>query len=63
MAKIPNICEAKVKEGIFVDAQIKQIFEEHDYSTKLNATESREWETFGNVCRNFLDNELEENCS
>jgi len=49
-----------LKEEIFVDSQI---FENHKYNTKLNATEIRAWEAFGNVCRNFLNNELEENCS
>jgi hypothetical protein len=58
--KFPNTCEAKLKEGIFVYAQIKQLFEDHDYSTKLNATERRDWEAFGNVFRNFLDKEIEE---
>jgi len=61
--KFPNIFEAKLREGISVDAQIKQILEEHNYNTKLNATDCRTWEEFGNVCRNFLDFELEENCS
>jgi len=52
-----------LREGISVDAQIKQLFEEHNYNKKLNASESRAWEAFGNVCRNFLDSELEEQCS
>jgi len=38
----------------------KQLFEDHDFSTKLNATEGRTWEPFKNVCRNFLDNERAE---
>ena len=61
--KFPNIYEAKLREGISVDAQIKQLYEEQNYNTKLNATECRDWENFGNVCRNFLDKELKENCS
>ena len=40
-AKFPNVYEAKLKEGIFVGAQIKQIFENHIYGTKLNATDRR----------------------
>jgi hypothetical protein len=61
--KFPNVYEAKLKEGILVDAQIKQLFEDHIYITKLNATERRGLEAFGNVCKDFLDNELVENCS
>lgn len=63
MAKFPNIYEAKLKEEIFVGTKIKQLFEEHNYSTKLDATERRDWEAFGNLCGNVLENELQENCS
>jgi hypothetical protein len=52
--KFPKISEAKKKEGIFVGPQIKQLLEDHDFSTKLNATERRAWEAFKNICRNFL---------
>ena len=55
--KFPKISEAKMKERILVGPQIKQLFEVNDCSTKLNATERRAWEAFGNVCRNFLCNE------
>ena len=46
-----------MKEGIVVGLQIKQLFEDHDFSTKLNATERRGWEAFENVCSTFLGNE------
>jgi len=32
----------------------KQLFEDHDFSIKLNATERSAWEAFENVCGNFL---------
>jgi hypothetical protein len=35
----PKISGSKMREGIFVGAQIKQLFTHHDFSTKLNATE------------------------
>jgi hypothetical protein len=41
-----------LKEVNFVDAQIKQLFEDHHYSTKLNASERRDWRAGGNICRN-----------
>jgi hypothetical protein len=59
----PYIYETKLREGISVEVQIKQLFEKHNYNTKLIATECRARKTFENVCRNFLDKELEENCS
>jgi hypothetical protein len=39
--KLPKISEAKMKEGIFVGPQIKQILEDQDFSTKSNATDRR----------------------
>jgi hypothetical protein len=59
----PKINEAKKKEGIFLGPQIKQLFEDGDFSTKLNAAESIAWDSFENVCRTFLGNERAENYS
>jgi hypothetical protein len=33
--KFSKISEAKMKEGIFIGSQIKQLFEEQDFSTEL----------------------------
>jgi hypothetical protein len=41
--KFSKISEAKMKEGIFIGSQIKQLFEDHDFSTELNSTERRAW--------------------
>ena len=56
-AQISKNSEAKMKEGILIGPQIKQLFEDHDFSTELNAAERRAWEALENVCRNFLGNE------
>jgi hypothetical protein len=61
--KFHKIGEAQMKEGIFDGPQIKQLFEGHGFSTKLNATERRAWEAFENVCRNILGNNRAENYS
>jgi len=58
---LPAVSEAKKKEGIFVGSQIAQLFEDHDFSTKLNSTERRAWKAFENICRNFLGNAKAEN--
>ena len=50
-------------KGILIGPQIKQLFEYHNFSTDLNATERRAWEALVNVCRNFLGNEKVENNS
>ena len=41
-------------EEILVGTQIKQLFEDNDYSTKLNATDWRIWQESGIVSRNVL---------
>ena len=41
-------------EGILVSVTLKQLFEDNDYSTKLNATERRAWEAIEKVCRSIL---------
>jgi hypothetical protein len=53
----PKISKTKMREGIFVGPQIKQLLEDHDFSTKLNATDRRAWEALENICRNFLGKE------
>jgi hypothetical protein len=42
--KCPKINEAKIKEGIFVGPQIT-LLEKQDFSTKLNFTERKAWQT------------------
>jgi hypothetical protein len=39
--KCPKISETKKKEGIFVGPQIKQLFEDQDFSTKSLHKEER----------------------
>jgi hypothetical protein len=59
----PKINEAKKKGRIFVDPQNTQLFEDQDFSTKLNYTERKTWKAFENVRRNFLGNDKAENYS
>lgn len=42
-----------MKEGIFVGPQIKQLFKDIDFSTKLNAIERWAWEAFERVSGTF----------
>jgi len=52
-----------MKEGIFIGTQCTQLFEDQDFSTKLNSTERRDWKAFDNICRNFLGNKSAGNYS
>jgi len=53
----PKIIEAKMREGIFVGPQIKQLLEDQDFCMKSNAVDRRAWKAFENICRSFLGNE------
>jgi hypothetical protein len=55
--RFSKISEAKIKAEIFVGPQIAQLFQEHDFSVKLNSTERRAFKALENICRNFLGNE------
>jgi len=37
-----------------LNSQIKQLFEDQDFSTKLNSTERRAWKAFESSYRNFI---------
>ena len=39
--KFPRISETKIKEGIFVGPQVKQLFQVADLKNKFNAAERR----------------------
>jgi hypothetical protein len=46
-----------MKEENFVGPKIKQLFENHDFSAELNATERRASVAYAHVARNILGNE------
>jgi len=51
--KFPAISDAKIKEGIFVGPQIRQLIEDNVFEQKLSATEKAAWVAFKVVCTNF----------
>jgi hypothetical protein len=50
----PNISIARLKEGIFVGPQIRELLEGEDFVESLTDTERAAWESFKWVCANFL---------
>jgi hypothetical protein len=48
----------QVKKGIFVGAQVKQLFQDLNFKNKLNAAEKRSWDVFENACSYFLGSEI-----
>ena len=50
-----------MKKGILIGTQFTQIFEDQDFSTKLNSAERTGCKAFESICRKFLGNESVEN--
>jgi hypothetical protein len=59
--KFPRMTEAKIKEGIFVGREVKQLCRDTDFGNELNSAGGRDWQAFGNACSNFLGNKKLEN--
>ncbi|UYV84953.1 hypothetical protein LAZ67_X004087 [Cordylochernes scorpioides] len=52
--KYSSIIEAKIKEGIFVGPQIRELQQDGNFQNSLNEVEAAAWNSFRNVCKNFL---------
>ncbi|GBM37900.1 hypothetical protein AVEN_72821-1 [Araneus ventricosus] len=52
--KFPRLSEAKIKAGIFVGPQIRQLFKDSTFMKHLNRKEKRAWLAFKNVYMDFL---------
>lgn len=55
-SKFPNLSEAKVKEGIFDGPQIRTMFKDNNFTSKMNGLEKGAWLSFKDVAQNFLGN-------
>ena len=51
-----GLSAAKLKEGIFVGPQIREVLKDTDFEELLNLKELRAWEAFKSVCSGFLGN-------
>ncbi|UYV71936.1 hypothetical protein LAZ67_9001208 [Cordylochernes scorpioides] len=59
--KCSSISEAKIKEGIFVGPQIRELQQDGNFQNSLNEVEAAAWNSFRNVCKNFLGSVKVEN--
>ncbi|UYV85009.1 hypothetical protein LAZ67_X004242 [Cordylochernes scorpioides] len=59
--KFSRISEAKIKEGIFVGPQIRELQQDGNFQNSLNEVEAAAWNSFRNVCKNFLGSVKVEN--
>jgi hypothetical protein len=52
--KFPRLSDAKVKEGIFIGPQIRELFRDHQFDDILHGDEKAAWESFECVCSQLL---------
>ena len=60
--KFPS-SEAKIREGVFVGPQIRELFQDAEFDQVLKGKEKRAWNTFKLVATNFLGNYKADNYS
>ncbi|KAI6647085.1 hypothetical protein LOD99_8922 [Oopsacas minuta] len=61
VGKFRKLSEAKLKEGVFVGPQIRQVFRDPDFEKTLSELEMSAWNSFKWVCENFLGNKKSSN--
>ncbi|UYV65537.1 hypothetical protein LAZ67_3004625 [Cordylochernes scorpioides] len=59
--KCSSISDEKIKEGIFVGPQIRELLQDGDFQNSLNEIKVAAWNSFKNVCKNFLGSVKVEN--
>ena len=59
--KFPRISDAKMKDGIFIGPQIRELMKDQDFERRLNESEKAAWRSFHKVVKNFLGNKKAEN--
>ena len=52
----PGLSAVKLKDGVFVGSQIREVLKDTDFEELLNLKELRAWEAFKSVCSGFLGN-------
>jgi len=52
----PNVSDAKIKEGIFIGPQIRELMQDKQFNEDLNETERNVWLSFKRICKDFLGN-------
>ena len=54
--QFPNVSDAKIKEGIFIGPQIRELMQDKQFDEDLNETERNAWLSFKRICKDFLEN-------
>jgi hypothetical protein len=59
--KFPRVSDAKIKEGIFIGPQIRELIKDEQFEEQLNEVGKAAWQAFKNVTKSFLGNHKAEN--
>ncbi|KAK5643931.1 hypothetical protein RI129_007776 [Pyrocoelia pectoralis] len=59
--KFPKLSDAKIKEGIFVGPQIRELMKDGTFNRVIEGKEKAAWEAFKTIVHNFLGNKRAEN--
>jgi len=54
--KCPNVSDAKIKEGIFIGPQIRELMQDKHFDEDLNGTERNAWLFLKRILKDFLGN-------
>jgi len=60
--KFPNVSDARVKEGIFIGPQIRELTQDKQFDEDLNETERNAWLSFKGICKDVLGNHKTSKC-
>ena len=52
--KFPNVSDAKIKGGIFIGPQIRELMQDTHFDEDLNETERNAWLSLKRICKDFL---------
>jgi len=50
------VSDAKIKEGILIGPQIRELMQDKQFDKDLNETERNAWLSFRRICKDFLGN-------
>ena len=54
--KFPNVSDEKIKEGLFIGPQIRELMLDKQFDEDLNETERNARLSFKKICKDFLGN-------
>jgi len=54
--KFPNVSYAKIKEGLFIGPQIRELKQDKQFDGDLNENERNAWLSVKKICKYFLGN-------